>query len=73
MAVVGGRVAAAVVAVVAGAQVPVGPEAVAVVVAGRPVLARARVAAVAAPAVGRQRRAVGRQSAESLKFTPRGG
>ena len=67
MAVVGGRVAA----VAAGAQVPVGPAAVAV--AGRPVLARARVAAVAAPAVGRQRRAVGRRSAESLKFTPRGG
>ena len=67
MAVEGGRV----VAVAAGVQALVGPEAVAV--AGRQVLARARVAAVAALAVGRQRRAVGRRSAESLKFTPRGG
>ena len=67
MAVVGGRV----VVVVAGAQVSVGPQAV--VVAGRPVLARARVAVVAVLVAGRQRRAVGRRSAEPLKFTPRGG
>ena len=66
MVVVGGRV----VVVVAGAQVPVGPEAVVVAVAGRPVLARARVAAVAVLVAGRQRRAAGRRSAEPLKFTP---